>query len=242
MGFNLMRNFHRPYFSKSISEFWKRWHISLSTWFRDYVYIPLGGSRVSVPRWYVNLMLVFLLSGLWHGANWTFVVWGGLHGFYLVFSLLSEKFREKLVNLLGLRRFPTLHKIWQVLATFCLVLLSWVFFRARSVGEAFYIISGSIAWLGKAFGSLGQLNFGYFSESWAQVFRLSFSAYDWAIGLLALAVLLLVHFSQRGGSLREKINQKPTWFRWSLYYGLIIVTIIFGYYGTGPQQFIYFQF
>jgi len=88
MGFKLMKNFDRPYFSKSVAEFWKRWHISLSSWFRDYLYISLGGSRVSRPRWYFNLFFTFLISGLWHGANWTYVVWGGLNGLYLIMETL----------------------------------------------------------------------------------------------------------------------------------------------------------
>lgn len=94
MGFKLMQNFNRPYFSKSISEFWKRWHISLSTWFRDYLYIPLGGNRVGIPRWYFNLFFTFMVSGLWHGANWTFVIWGALHGTYLIIGILTRNFRE----------------------------------------------------------------------------------------------------------------------------------------------------
>src|SRR5262249_18899478 len=95
LGFRLMENFHHPYASASIAEFWKRWHISLSTWFRDYVYIPLGGNRVSIPRWYANLFITFLISGLWHGANWTFVVWGALNGAYLILSIMTAGIRDR---------------------------------------------------------------------------------------------------------------------------------------------------
>src|SRR5579864_3863024 len=108
MGIRLMTNFNKPYRSKSVSEFWKRWHISLSTWFRDYLYISLGGNRVSIPRWYLNLMIVFLVSGLWHGANWTFVIWGALHGFYLIFALATEKPRKRLAKKFYLDRFSFL--------------------------------------------------------------------------------------------------------------------------------------
>jgi D-alanyl-lipoteichoic acid acyltransferase DltB (MBOAT superfamily) len=101
MGFNLMKNFNQPYFSSGIKEFWGRWHISLSTWFRDYLYIPLGGNRVGKWRWYYNIFIVFLVSGLWHGANWTFIIWGGLHGFYQVFGQVTAQQRDKLVNLVG---------------------------------------------------------------------------------------------------------------------------------------------
>lgn len=127
MGFKLMDNFNRPYFSKSIAEFWKRWHISLSSWFRDYIYIPLGGNRVPQWRMCCNLFLTFLLSGLWHGANWTFVIWGGLNGFYMVFSILTHDPRKKLVQWTGLDRHPKAHKYLNVMVVFSLVCLGWIF-------------------------------------------------------------------------------------------------------------------
>ena len=139
MGFKLMLNFKRPYFSKSISEFWKRWHISLSSWFRDYLYIPLGGSRVSKWRWQYNLLIVFLLSGLWHGANWTFVIWGALNGIYLIASVWTENARAKLVELSGLSKYPETHKLIKMLITFCLVCFAWIFFRANSLKDALFI-------------------------------------------------------------------------------------------------------
>ena len=104
LGYDLMRNFNMPYNSKSIKEFWSKWHISLSTWFKDYVYIPLGGNRVSIPRWYLNLFVIFLLSGIWHGANWTFVVWGGLHATYQIFGLITLRFRTFIVSLLRIQK------------------------------------------------------------------------------------------------------------------------------------------
>ena len=108
MGFDLMDNFKQPYLSRSIAEFWWRWHISLSTWFRDYLYVPLGGNRRGRQRWYFNIMVVFLVSGLWHGANWTFLAWGGLHGFYLLFSSWTVNIRERVENAVGLRQRPML--------------------------------------------------------------------------------------------------------------------------------------
>ncbi|MEM1270711.1 MAG: MBOAT family protein, partial [Bacteroidota bacterium] len=150
MGYELMDNFRRPYFSKSIAEFWRRWHISLSTWFRDYVYIPLGGNRVSKGRWYANLMIVFLVSGLWHGANWTFVVWGGLHGLYLVVGLVTQPARDqawsRVVSNQQLQRMSflpsgaTVRKWVAVFVTFHLVVLAGVFFRAANVGEAWLLL------------------------------------------------------------------------------------------------------
>ena len=123
LGFNLMTNFRQPYFSSSISEFWSRWHISLSSWFKDYLYIPLGGNRVSIPRWYFNLLFVFIISGLWHGASWTFVIWGCSHGVLLVIQNLKDRYLSKL-------KIP---KSVQVITTFILVSFLWIFFRASSL-------------------------------------------------------------------------------------------------------------
>ncbi|MBZ0166614.1 MAG: MBOAT family protein, partial [Candidatus Omnitrophica bacterium] len=139
LGIDLMDNFNRPYFSKSVAEFWKRWHISLSTWFRDYVYIPMGGSRVPRARLYFNLLFVFVVSGLWHGANWTFVIWGALNGFYLLFSIFSETFRARWCALIGLDRRPLLHKYVKVAITFGLINFAWIYFRANTLADAWYI-------------------------------------------------------------------------------------------------------
>ncbi|MGE0267465.1 MAG: MBOAT family protein [Candidatus Omnitrophota bacterium] len=110
MGIRLMKNFDLPYFSQSIAEFWRRWHISLSTWFRDYMYIPLGGNRLGKIRWYCNLLIIFLVSGLWHGARWTFIIWGALHGLYLVFSLVLQPYRQRLTKMFSLNKHPLIHK------------------------------------------------------------------------------------------------------------------------------------
>lgn len=131
MGFRLMKNFDRPYNAKSISEFWKRWHISLSTWFRDYLYISLGGNRVSVPRWYFNILVVFIISGFWHGANWTFIVWGALHGFYFIFAKVTFNARQKINNAIGITRVKWLYDFIQVFITFTLVMLAWIFFQGK---------------------------------------------------------------------------------------------------------------
>jgi D-alanyl-lipoteichoic acid acyltransferase DltB (MBOAT superfamily) len=140
MGYDLMENFRRPYLSSTIGEFWGRWHISLSTWFRDYVYIPLGGNRVSKLKWYRNLVIVFLLSGLWHGASWNFIIWGALHAFYLVFGLMTFDIRNKLSSSVGLHKLPKLNHWLQVLVTFILVTFSWIFFRAKDLGQAGAVI------------------------------------------------------------------------------------------------------
>ena len=135
MGFDLMENFRTPYFSTSISEFWRRWHISLSTWFRDYLYIPLGGNRVSEWRRYFNQFFVFVISGLWHGAAWTFIIWGSLHGFYLILAVLRDKYLPKLSlpnNFFG--------KSINLISTFILVMFAWVFFRAKGTNDALIVL------------------------------------------------------------------------------------------------------
>lgn len=136
-GFDLMTNFRRPYFSKSVSEFWNRWHISLSTWFRDYVYIPLGGNRVSRYRWLMNLFITFVISGLWHGASWTFVIWGALNGIYLIAEVLIQR--------------KTKFGLLAMVYTFTAISFSWIFFRAGSVSEAFIVIKKIVTTPGRLF-------------------------------------------------------------------------------------------
>ncbi len=140
MGFDLIKNFNRPYFANSISDFWRRWHISLSTWFRDYLYIPLGGNRGSSYKKYSNLIIVFLISGLWHGNTWCFVVWGGIHAFYQIFGQLTLKFRTKIIEKIGLVKFPTLRNSINVVTVFLLVSFAWIFFRAIHFYFAIYIV------------------------------------------------------------------------------------------------------
>lgn len=140
MGYELTINFRRPYFARSIGEFWHRWHISLSTWFRDYVYIPLGGNRTSRTRYYGNIMITFMLSGLWHGASWVFVIWGAFHGICLVLSHMSASLRTTVRDGLRMNRFPALLTAFQVLMTTALVTFGWIFFRAAGLSQAVYII------------------------------------------------------------------------------------------------------
>ncbi len=144
MGFNLMENFHAPYRAKSIPEFWRRWHISLSTWFKDYVYFSLGGNRVSVPRWYLNIMVVFVISGIWHGASWNFVIWGALHGVFQLIGLSINRFFPALAADLQIGLMAWIYRIW----TFSLVSLAWVFFRLPHFADIRQFFSG----LGQIFG------------------------------------------------------------------------------------------
>jgi alginate O-acetyltransferase complex protein AlgI len=231
MGFRLMENFRQPYFARSISEFWRRWHISLSTWFRDYLYVPLGGNRVARWRWYVNLTLVFVVSGLWHGANWTFVIWGALHGAYLVASIWTSGFRARMVRMIGLDRLPLLHRIVQSGTTLILVCLAWIFFRAATLQDAWYVITHlHTGWIERASelmslaGAQGVLS------------ALVISKYT----LLAILVLETGHFLQTRGSVREMAIARPLWFRWGAYYALGLWVLLS--FDTGARQFIYFQF
>ena len=225
LGFDLMENFRQPYFSRSVREFWLRWHISLSSWFRDYLYIPLGGNRVVKWRWYYNLMVVFLLSGLWHGANWTFLAWGGLHGFYLLCYIWTRSLRVKLLEATGLGRYPRLRMLFAVIITFHLVTFAWIFFRANSISDALYIVTHLFAWNG--------LNYRQFSSY-------QFFQYELSIVALAIALMEMIHLFQQWGSVRQLISQRPIWVRWAIYYTLIFLILIFGEFGT--KEFIYFQF
>jgi alginate O-acetyltransferase complex protein AlgI len=219
MGFKLMTNFNRPYFSRSISEFWKRWHISLSTWFKDYLYISLGGNRVSIPRWYLNLFIVFTISGLWHGANWTYIIWGAINGFYLVFAIVTEKTRKQFNHMIHLDRLPRIHRAVQILTTFVLACFAWIFFRADTVQDAWSITLHILKMKGSLY--IDNATIGY--------------------GLIAIFLLLIVEIR------REYFQHSPLpvkshhWIVEHLsYVTLVVLIIVLGVFDGG--QFIYFQF
>lgn len=219
MGFDLMTNFNRPYFARTISEFWKRWHISLSTWFRDYLYIPLGGNKVSKYRWYFNLFFIFLVSGIWHGANWTFVIWGALNGFYLVFAIVTQKQRDKFNKAIGLTKNKTFFKAFQIATTFALCALAWVFFRAENVGAAFSIVN-------KIFTNIST----DFLVKWDVFFAC-------AIGLF---ILFVKEFAEEYKVTIGEVYLKHPATRLAAYSFLIGLIILLGVFNSG--QFIYFQF
>lgn len=235
MGFELMKNFDRPYFSKTISEFWRRWHISLSTWFRDYLYISLGGNRVSKWRREFNLFIVFLVSGIWHGASWNFVIWGAIHGFYLIFANQTKGIRNKIVRSLGLATWPAFYNILQVFTIFGLTSFAWIFFRAKDFPTASYIVSHLFTDLPQQISQLSN------SEFFARNVMLNKGELNFVMVILALVIMESVHWAQRGIRIREQLSQKPLWFRWLLYYGIIFATLFMGMYHA-PAQFIYFQF
>lgn len=232
MGFNLMKNFDRPYFSKSISEFWKRWHISLSSWFKDYVYIPMGGNRVVKWRWYYNLFITFLVSGLWHGAAWTFVIWGALHGMYLVFGTVTANYRREIKKRLGIIEHSPLDKIIMASITFLLVVLGWVFFRAEKLSDAVHIVTSVPDITLKGLSSIASI------EGVAQA--LGSSATEIAILIFSIFIMEAVHFLRRDPDLYKKVNRTPIYFKWPAYYFLILLIVFFGVFDA--QEFIYFQF
>lgn len=224
MGFDLMENFDKPYYSRSISEFWKRWHISLSTWFRDYVYIPLGGNRVRLSRHVLNLMITFLISGLWHGANWTFLVWGALHGTFLVIEyLVARAFPQKTRH--GFT--DALKCLW----TFFLVNLAWIFFRANTLADALYILSHA------GVGIKNWFTLSYLRET---IHILGLTKIDLLTIVFSLCVLECVHVIQKRGSVRQYISRLPSPVRTFLYAAFITMILYLRY--VGSQQFIYFQF
>ncbi len=231
MGFRLMQNFRQPYHARTISEFWRRWHISLSTWFRDYVYIPLGGNRSGALRQFVNLFVTFLISGLWHGAQWTFVAWGALHGLYLGFGMLTRPWRDRAWASLGFAPNQRFRVSVGIFVTFVLVCIGWVFFRAKTMADAAFIL-------------------GHLHTGWGELLRpklvvenlrqLGFYTHDISYIAVALLILMAVHQMQRRGSVRDWIERQSMGVRWSIYFGAMAGIVVMGVFDR--QSFIYFQF
>lgn len=220
-GFSLMQNFRVPYFSRDIGEFWRRWHISLNTWFRDYVYIPLGGSRVGKHKVVRNTFVIFLLSGLWHGANWTFIAWGGYHALLFVPLIATGRNRRHTDNVAQGRGFPTFAEMRGMAVTFCLVVVGWIFFRAETISDAWHYLARIFS------GSFFSKPVGYGRE------------HDLWVTLAWVVIMLAVEWVQRAREHGLAIGGvRPGWLRWVIYYA-IIVSLFFG---KGVETFIYFQF
>jgi len=232
LGIDLMENFRRPYLATSVSDFWKRWHISLSTWFRDYLYIPLGGNRVSKGRWYANLFIVFVVSGLWHGANWTFVVWGALHGGYLIGAILTASWRERALPRAGSPSRWT----FDVVVTFHLALVAWVFFRANNVTDAFLIFSRSTVDLGNHLTALATLD--YRALDLALVLEVGGTRLDFVLSLLGIGYVILSDLGDE--FLPERLAKAPALSRMAYYDLLVLGMLLIGVFGQ--TSFIYFQF
>jgi D-alanyl-lipoteichoic acid acyltransferase DltB (MBOAT superfamily) len=232
MGFKLMDNFKTPYLAVSIADFWRRWHISLSTWFRDYVYIPLGGNRVSKSRWYFNIMLTFILSGLWHGANWTYIIWGGIHGFYLSMSYVTEKISGAVL--------PTLHNSTSLIILLCkrlwvfiLVLFAWIFFRANTVSDAWYIVKAGVTSIFHPQGGLNSLFLPLHNSPTPGAVYFSFLC-----AILVIFFLAEIIDYKRG--LLQTLRLQKSLVRYGLYVALILAIMNLGV--TQEMRFIYFQF
>ena len=233
LGIHLMENFNAPYLSKSVAEFWRRWHISLSSWFRDYLYIPLGGNRKGYMRKNVNLLIVFLVSGLWHGADWSFVLWGGINGFYQIIGVLLKPLRDRMVTLLHLNRQSLGHKLAKVVITFLFVDFAWIFFRADNYNDAVAIIDSMIniynPWI-------------LLDES---LFACGLNRDNFSIMLLSIGILLFADICKyRGVKIREVIVAQDYWVRWLVISFSVCAILLFGIWGTGydAASFIYFQF
>jgi len=217
-GIKLMRNFNVPYFSRDIAEFWRRWHISLTTWFRDYVYIPLGGSRVSKAKVLRNTFIIFLVSGFWHGANWTFIAWGAYHAILFLPLILMGKNRKYTNQIAEGKTLPSLKEVGQMLLTFFLVVIGWIIFRAESIGQAWEYFCGMCN------GSL----------------FISPEAKGYSALVLNILVLVLVEWLQR-----DKLHALDLsvinngLVRWAVYFGVLFLLFAFG---GNATNFIYFQF
>ena len=236
LGFDIGINFRQPYFAVSVADFWRRWHISLSSWFRDYLYIPMGGSRRGNSRKYLNIMVTFLVSGLWHGASWNFIIWGGMNGLAQVLGDLRNRWMAKA----PFARFaktekdkPFSAKLLRILVTFCIVNVTWVFFRAPSGAAAMVILRRAV------------MVFNPWVLVDGSLYRLGIQQAEFSMLLLAIGLMILVDvFHERGFSFRDSILRQQLWFRWLVYFAMIFAVLLLGIYGPAmdASAFIYAQF
>ncbi|MCC1483482.1 MBOAT family O-acyltransferase [Winogradskyella immobilis] len=229
MGFDLKKNFDNPYIAQSITEFWRRWHISLSTWFRDYLYIPLGGNRYGKTRMLLNLFIVFLVSGLWHGAALTFVIWGALHGVLVVFEKVYYKTQQKTYAKLGWNTNKLSFKLYRILITFALVTIAWVFFRADSFSSAIDLLV-----------SLKKIELNNFFNG--KIYEYGLLEPEVRITLVSIILLFTVEILNIKFNIKKGVFRQNIVLRWSIYFLIIFFLLIFGYYNNEQANFIYFQF
>jgi len=219
LGFDLMTNFNRPYFARSVSEFWRRWHISLSTWFKDYLFISMGGNRVGAMRLYSNLLTVFLISGLWHGANWTFLIWGGLNGCYLILESFLSVFSHRCRAFFHLTPIGAL-SVLKIFITYSLIGFSWIFFRCKTAEEGLHILERICRFEGDLF---------YDSPSTILFCILSILILFTIETILEIKSVVFIKFWEA-----------RSYVRYLFYVGLVILILTMGVFDGG--QFIYFQF
>ena len=233
MGFTLMENFKSPYCASGVRDFWSRWHISLTGWFKDYVYIPLGGNRRGKFRKNINTLIVFFLSGLWHGANWSFICWGFLNGIFIVLEDVIKEIRNKVYSVLKIKRDFVVLRLLKIIITFALVDFTWIFFRARGTKDALNIIK-----------KMSQLNnFNVFYDNTIYFYIMEKHCY--IMMLISILVLIIVDVCHNHDiHFRTIISRQNIVVRWVLYFGLIMSILILGVWGPSFNEtaFIYFQF
>jgi len=234
LGIKLMENFETPYFSASIKEFWQRWHISLSSWLRDYIYIPLGGNRNGKVRKNINLLVTFLISGFWHGANWNYVVWGGYHALCQIIGESTKKIRRKIYQTIGFNIHSISFKIYSIILTFILVTIGWVFFRVENVSMAIEYLCGIIT------------RWNPWAISDGTLWKIGLQHYEWMILIISMVIMFLVDLVRYKGKKRIDIflEEQGTITKGMFITIMVLAIYVYGQYGAGydAKQFIYFQF
>jgi D-alanyl-lipoteichoic acid acyltransferase DltB (MBOAT superfamily) len=229
LGYELPDNFNKPYFAQSIREFWRRWHITLYQWFRDYVYISLGGNRVKKWIMILNILMVFAVTGLWHGAAWTFIIWGMMHGLYMIGGMFWSWIVEK-IKLLNRIKGTVVFKFVEILITFHLVVFAWIFFRANSTTDAFYVVSNIFRNL-DSWQASGQLLNG-----------VGISTFDLRVSVISILFMIIFHVLQRNYvRISDYISNLKVVSRWSFMYLLIMAVLLFGVFEK-EVPFLYFRF
>lgn len=249
LGFKFMKNFNRPYFAKSVSEFWRRWHISLTTWLRDYLFLPIAYKILRVLKnkpfmkirpevWSYTGATLFtmFLAGLWHGASWTFITWGSLIGIYLVVSYFTKNIRKKILKLTKLNKARGIHKFVSAGITFSLISFAWIFFRANNIYEALYIIKH----LNTGYRGFMNLLFEFNFTEIAKLLSFGVLPVNLCLAVIFISILFAVQLFQRKIAIRYYVSQKPIYVRWAIYLALAFMILIYG--RMESTKFIYMQF
>lgn len=233
MGFTLLQNFNHPFFAVSVGDYWRRWHISLSMWLRDYIYFPLGGSRCSKIKKYRNILITFFISGLWHGANWTFIIWGMIHGLSIILDDIFKPVFQKIYSIFNINTQCFSFRLFQIIIAFLIINYSLLFFRAPDIETAVIMTKQMFSvwnpWI-------------FFDNS---LYDMGLSRKDFYVLCFSIIILWAVSFMQEKGiKIREELAKQNLVFRWILYWIAIFGILTFGVYGTAynANQFIYFQF
>ena len=228
-GIHLPDNFNHPYFSDSIRDFWRRWHMSFSFWLRDYIYIPLGGNRKGILRKYLNVIITFAVSGLWHGGSYKFIAWGLLHAFYQVYETATDKFRNKLYVAFNMPKSSKFRKVFRSVWTFIWVMFGWIIFRADSLMHGLSMIKRIF------------VSFDPWTFTGDRLMGLGLDWKDWMVLILSLIILLYVSIKQEKMNIRDRILKMRLLVRWAIYITAIVVVMVYGSYGMGfeAKDFIY---